>query len=124
MNKMSTDRMQRFAIVAALAALPFLADAAAAQQMRAKTPKAAAKSETCETVSALATGFGKEKVTGFASGNLDLAIDQAKNRLVDKGAKGFTVRKRKVACEYYIDFGDLIGKEHKCTATAQLCGKG
>ena len=80
--------------------------------------------ETCESVKALATGFGRKKVSGFASGNLDLAIDQAKNRLADKGAKGFRVAKRSVACEDYIDFGGAIGREHLCTATAQVCGKG
>jgi hypothetical protein len=116
--------MQRLAIIAAMAALPFLTGGANAEQAKAKALKAAARPEICEGVSALATGFGKEKVSDFANGNLELAIDQAKNHLADKGAKGFTVRKRNVTCEYYIDFGGSIGKEHKCTASAQLCGKG
>jgi hypothetical protein len=117
--------MQRFALIAALAAVSLLSDAAVAQQQgKPKASKAAGKTEACEGVEALATGFGKEKVSGFASGNLDLAIDQAKNRLADKGARGFRVTKRSVACEDYIDFGGAIGREHKCTATAQVCGKG
>jgi uncharacterized membrane protein len=125
MNDKIWDTMQRLAMIAAaFAALPMLAGSAAAQPVKAKPAKAAARTETCESVSALAAGFGKENVTGFANGNLDLAIDQAKNRLADKGAKGFTVRRRSVACENYIDFGGSIGREHKCTATAQLCGKG
>jgi hypothetical protein len=125
MNNREARTMQRFALIAALAALPFLtAGPGAAAAAKTKASNAPVKPETCETVSALATGFGKEKVTVFASGNLDLAIDQAKNRLADKGAKGFTLRQRNVACAYYIDFGGAIGREHKCTATAQLCGKG
>jgi hypothetical protein len=114
--------MHRFSIVAAVILFPLLAGSGeAAPAKGAKTP--AAKPEACESVSALAAGFGKDNVTGFANGNLDLAIDQAKNRLADKGAKGFTVRKRNVACENYIDFGGTIGREQKCTASAQLCGK-
>jgi hypothetical protein len=99
---------------------------AANAQTAAPKPKAArapAKPALCEAVSAVATGFGAANVTTFANGNLDLAIDSAKNRLADKGAKGFSVRERKVRCENYIDFGGAIGKEHKCTASAQLCGK-
>ena len=126
MNKTGGDFMQRIAIliVAALAALPFMTAGVSAVEAKAKTPKTAAKPQTCENVSALAAGFGKENVTGFANGNLDLAIDQAKNRLADKGVKGFAVRQRNVACVDYIDFGGSIGREHKCTASALLCGKG
>lgn len=113
--------MQRLAIVAAITLFPLLAGGGEAAP--AKGAKPAAKPEACESVSALAAGFGKEKITGFANGNLDLAIDQAKNRLADKGVKGFAVRKRIVACADYIDFGGTIGREHKCTASAQLCGK-
>jgi hypothetical protein len=113
--------MQRFALIATLVAIPLLNVAAAAQPGK---PKTLDKVETCESIKALATGFGQQKVSGFASGNLDLAIDQAKNRLAEKGAKGFRVMKRSVACEDYIDFGGSIGREHLCTATAQVCGKG
>lgn len=110
-------------IVAALAASVALAGPTLAQSTK-KAPAKATRAETCETVKALAAGFGKEKVTGFANGNLDVALNDAKNRLADKGAKGFKVGKRRVACENYIDFGGAIGREHKCTATAQLCGRG
>lgn len=108
-------------LIAALAALSGTADAA---EVRGKGKAAAsARPELCETVQALATGFGQDNVTTFANGNLDLAIDGAKNRLADRGAKGFNVRKRRIACTDYIDFGGAIGREHKCTATAELCGK-
>jgi hypothetical protein len=110
-------------LIASLSVLAWQAESADAQQAQRRVVKAPSRTEVCEKVSALATGFGKENVTGFANGNLDLAIDQAKNRLADKGAKGFSVKKRNVACVDYIDFGGPIGREHKCTATAQLCGK-
>ena len=117
--------MKQLGIVAVLTAVMGIAASAdAQQQVRHVAAKPQGKPQLCEDVKALATGFGKENVTGFANGNLDLAIDAAKNRLADKGAKGFKVSGRSVACEDYIDFGGSIGREHKCTARAQLCGKG
>jgi hypothetical protein len=89
----------------------------------AQAAPAAKRTQTCETVSAVAAGFGKANVTGFANGNLDNAISAAKDRLAGNGAKGFTVSKRAVKCEDYINFGGSIGREHKCTATAVLCGR-
>ena len=74
-------------------------------------------------VRALATGFGEQTVTGFAESNLNLAIDQAKDQMASEGAKGFAVEGRTVKCEFYIDFGGAAGREHKCHASAQLCGK-
>jgi hypothetical protein len=115
---------KQLAIVAVFAAFAGIAGNAEAQQARHAAAKSQAKPQLCEEVTAVASGFGKEKITGFANSNLDLAIDSAKNRLADKGAKGFKVAKRNVACQYYIDFGGPIGREHKCTASAQLCGKG
>ena len=112
--------MKQLAIIAVLTAFAAIVGSAEAQQQR----HAAAKPQLCEEVTAVAAGFGKEKITGFANGNLDLAIDAAKNRLADKGAKGFKIAKRSIACQYYIDFGAPLGREHKCTASAQLCGKG
>ena len=120
MNKKDNTMMRRLAIASAMTL--FTALAGSGEAAPAKGTKTVAKPESCESVSALAAGFGKENVTGFANGNLDLAIDQAKNRLADKGVKGFSVRKRNVACENYIDFGGTLGREHKCTASAQLCG--
>ena len=79
--------------------------------------------KTCRAVRAVATGFGERNVTGLADGNLDLAIDAAKDQMASEGAKGFTVQARAVRCEGYIDFGGAIGREHKCHASAQLCGK-
>jgi len=115
--------MSRLTVIAALAALPCLLNEANGEPVRGRSAKAPARQEICETVRAIATGFGQANVTEFADGNLDLVIDGAKNRLAEKGAKGFSVRKRGVACEHYIDFGGAIGREHKCSASAQLCGK-
>lgn len=115
--------MTRPMILILAAALAAMTGTAGAAEMRGKGRNATpASPRLCEKVQALATGFGQENVTSFANGNLDLAIDSAKNRLADKGAKGFTVRKRRIACADYIDFGGAIGREHKCTASAELCG--
>jgi hypothetical protein len=100
-----------------------LALAGTADAAKRHAKPASGKEQVCESVSALATGFGQDKVTGFAKSNLDLAINSAKDRLAGKGAKGFSISKRAVVCVDYIDFGGSIGREHKCTATAQLCGK-
>jgi hypothetical protein len=43
--------------------------------------------------------------------------------MAPEGAKGFSVEERGVKCEFYIDFGGSVGREHKCHASAQLCGK-
>jgi hypothetical protein len=86
-------------------------------------PKAPAARKTCEKASAVATGFGVKKVTGFANGNLDLVIDRVKDHLAGDGAKGFSIEARKVTCTDYIDFGGSIGREHKCSATAMVCAK-
>jgi hypothetical protein len=86
-------------------------------------PKAPAVPKTCEQASAVATGFGVANVTDFANGNLNLAIDKAKDHLAENGAKGFSIEQRKVTCTDYIDFGGSIGREHKCSATAMVCAK-
>lgn len=86
-------------------------------------PKTPVASRTCEKASAIATGFGVENVTGFANGNLNLAIDKVKDHLADNGARGFSIEGRKVSCADYIDFGGSIGREHKCSATAMVCAK-
>ncbi len=77
----------------------------------------------CETVKAVATGFGEQSVERFAQSNLDIAIDKAKDALMSKGAKRFTLSERSVQCSGYIDFGGSIGREHKCDARAILCTK-
>ncbi len=89
-------------------------------RMTAKKPP---KNRICEAVHAVATGFGEQNVTGFAQNNLDVAIDKAKDRLSSEGAKGFSIEARRVACEGYIDFGGSLGREHKCRATAKVCGQ-
>jgi hypothetical protein len=77
----------------------------------------------CEMASAVAVGFGEQNVVGLAGHNLDIEIDKLKDSLVRKGAKGFTVENRKVACEDYIDFGGAIGHEHLCRSSAMVCGQ-
>ncbi len=77
----------------------------------------------CRPVRAMATGFGEQNVTGLAESNLSLALDDAKDQMASDGAKGFSVEGRAVKCEGYIDFGGAVGREHKCHASAQLCGK-
>jgi hypothetical protein len=80
--------------------------------------------KSCVAVTAMATGFGEPNVTGLADSNLTVAIDNAKDAMASEGAKGFTIEGRIVKCEGYIDFGGSVGREHKCHAAAQLCGKG
>jgi hypothetical protein len=82
-----------------------------------------ASDRICETVTAVATGFGEANVTGFAHSNLDIAIDKMKDELSQKGAKSFSIEARSARCEDFIDFGGAIGREHKCRARARLCGK-
>lgn len=113
-------------VAASLVALPLslgAADAAAPKAARKAQPKQPAKERVCTPVEAVATGFGKDNVTDFANRNLALKIDGAKDRLASQGAKGFKVEEQKVACEDYIDFGGSIGREHKCRATAKICGQ-
>ncbi len=109
-------------VFAMFAAWGSLAQAAKApKDIRKSAPNDAAR--ICESVQAIATGFGEENATRFAQGNLDLLIDQTKDRLAGKGAKGFSVAERLVKCADYIDFGGSIGREHKCRASAKICGK-
>lgn len=113
-------------LAAALVALPLslgAADAAAPKAAKKAPPKQAAKERICMPVASVATGFGKDNVTDFANRNLARVIDVAKDTLAAKGAKGFKIEERTVACEDYIDFGGSIGREHKCRATAKICGQ-
>ena len=116
----------RFLITLAILAIIAggIGDAAMAKPANAKKPASAGKAERiCQPVQAIATGFGTENATRFVQGNLDLAIDKAKDQLTQKGARGFSIEKRAVTCGDYIDFGGGIGKEQKCRATANVCGK-
>jgi len=107
-----------FAALAAFGGYSGTAQSASTAKLR-KAPPA----RTCQQASAVATGFGVENATTFASGNLDLAIDKAKDQLAGKGAKGFSIKDRKVSCSDYIDFGGALGREQKCQATALVCGQ-
>ena len=110
--------------MAALSGCGEIAGTAKLNQAATDAKRSGKPERACNTVTAVATGFGERNVTGLADGNLNLAIDAAKDQMAASGAKGFTVEGRRVKCEGYIDFGGAIGREHKCQATAQLCGKG
>ena len=118
----------RFMIVPGLlAALAGCADGGASvSRTKAAAPQLQAETiagRMCETVNAVATGFGEKNVTRFAESNLNLVIDKAKDELSKKGAKSFSLESQTVRCEDYINFGGSIGREHKCRARAKLCGK-
>ena len=106
-----------------LIAAGVLAIGANAVSAKPAVPKPASQPRTCEQASAVATGFGEKNVTGFADGNLNLAIDRVKDHLAGNGAKGFSIEGRKISCTGYIDFGGSIGQEHKCSAVAMVCAK-
>lgn len=109
-----------------LAALAACNDVVATAPLAGEDNRAAggaASDRICETVAAVATGFGEANVTGFAQSNLDIAIDKMKDDLSQKGAKSFSIEARSARCEKYIDFGGAIGREHKCHASARLCEK-
>jgi hypothetical protein len=113
-------------LAASLLALPLAvspADAAASKAAKKLKARPLSNERICTTVNAVATGFGKENVSNFAYRNLALVINGAKDKLAAEGAKGFKVEERRVSCEDYIDFGGAIGREHKCQATARLCGQ-
>ena len=108
--------------IGALSGCSEMAGTAALGEAGAAKPLGKAE-KSCRAVRALATGFGERNVTGLAESNLSLAIDDAKDQMASDGAKGFSVEARAVTCEGYIDFGGAVGREHKCHASAQLCGK-
>ncbi len=118
-------RVASLALIAltALSGCGEIAGTAALTETTASIAKPGKPEKACTAVSAIATGFGENTVTGFARSNLTLAIDKAKDEMAAQGAKGFTVEARTVTCEGYIDFGGVVGREHKCHATAQLCRK-
>lgn len=119
----------RFACVAlvglaGLSACGELAGTVKLNQAAARSELPAKAEKSCRAVTAIATGFGEQNVTGFAQSNLDEVIDRTKDQMAAEGSKGFTIEARAVKCEGYIDFGGAVGREHKCHASAQLCGKG
>ena len=109
--------------IAALSGCSEMAGTAALGETGAGAQALGKREKTCRAVRAMATGFGEQNVTGLAESNLSLAIDDAKDQMASDGAKGFSVEARAVKCEGYIDFGGAVGREHKCHASAQLCGK-
>jgi hypothetical protein len=118
-------RLGSFAYVAlaALCGCGEVAGTVKLSETAAITTRSGKLEKTCTAVTAMATGFGEQNVTRLADGNLALAIDKAKDEMASEGAKGFTVEARTVKCAFYIDFGGLVGREHKCRASAELCGR-
>jgi hypothetical protein len=117
-------RMRRLRIpIVALLTLPVAIGDAEAALAKKPRPEPVVKERMCTTVNAVATGFGKENVSNFAYQNLARIINGAKDKLAAKGAKGFRIEEQRVSCEDFIDFGGAIGREHKCQATARLCGQ-
>ncbi len=110
--------------LAGLSACGEVAGTAKLNEAAARSDLPAKPEKSCRAVTAIATGFGEQNVTGFAQSNLDEVINRAKDQMAAEGSKGFTIEARGVKCEGYIDFGGGVGQEHKCRASAQLCGKG
>lgn len=70
----------------------------------------------CQKLAFLVNDYGKDGPTKDAKGLLDKHIaDWTKAR----GIKTFTVSKRDVSCELFLDF--IVFDEHTCTASAVIC---
>jgi len=92
-----------FVLVAAIAAAALCFPA---------TPAAA----KCTTLSFSVNDYGKEGPTRDAKNLLDKYIaDWAK----EKGIKNYTVGKKDVSCELFLDF--IVFDEHTCKASARVC---
>ncbi len=87
--------------------------AAAAATVCAMAAPAAAK---CTTMSFTVNDYGKDGPTRDAKNLLDKSIaDWAKK----KGIKHYTVGKKNVNCELFLNF--IVFDEHTCKASAQVC---
>jgi hypothetical protein len=85
---------------------------AAAMAASFATPAAA----KCQRFSFLVNDYGKDGPTRDAKNLLDKHIaDWAKG----KGIKNYTVGKKDVKCELFLNF--IVFDEHTCTATASVC---
>ncbi len=73
----------------------------------------------CTTLSFSVNDYGKDGPTRDALGLLDKYIaDWTK----EKGIKGYTVGKKDVSCELYLDV--ILFDEHTCKASARVCWGG
>lgn len=90
----------RYGLVFAIAALGFAAPAGAA----------------CTTLAFSVNDYGKEGPTRDAQALLDKHIEQT---MKEKGVKKYTVGKKTVSCELYLDVG--LFDEHTCKASASVC---
>ena len=73
----------------------------------------------CKRLAFSVNDYGKDGPTKDAKNLLDKYIaDWTKS----KGIKSYTVGKKDVSCELFLDFG--VFDEHTCKATAQVCWPG
>lgn len=77
---------------------------------------ATAADAKCERFSYLVNDYGKEGPTRDAKNLLDKHIVKW---AAEKGIKNYTVGKKHVKCELFLNF--IVFDEHTCTATAQVC---
>lgn len=92
----------RFGLILAFAAIGLAAPAGAAPQ--------------CTTVAFSVNDYGKEGPTRDAQALLDTHIEKV---MKEKGVKKYTVGKKDVSCELYLDVG--LFDEHTCKASASVC---
>ena len=77
---------------------------------------ATAADAKCERFSYLVNDYGKEGPTRDAKNLLDKHIVKW---AAEKGIKNYTVGKKSVKCELFLNF--VVFDEHTCTATVQVC---
>jgi hypothetical protein len=77
---------------------------------------ATAANAKCQKLSFLVNDYGKEGPTRDAKNLLDkYIVDWTR----EKGIKNYTVGKKDVSCELFLDF--IVFDEHTCTASAMVC---
>jgi hypothetical protein len=77
---------------------------------------ATAADAKCQKLSFLVNDYGKDGPTRDAKSLLDkYIVDWTK----EKGIKTYTVGKKDVQCELFLNF--IVFDEHTCTASAQVC---
>lgn len=77
---------------------------------------AAAADAKCTRLSFLVNDYGKDGPTKDAKALLDKYIA---NWTKEKGIKNYSVGKKDVKCELFLDF--IVFDEHTCTASASVC---
>ena len=77
---------------------------------------ATAADAKCQKLSFLVNDYGKDGPTNDAKNLLDKYIV---NWTKEKGIKNYTVGKKDVSCELFLNF--IVFDEHTCTASAMVC---